>query len=125
MTKLRALVNMSHGKMLLIGDTFEEHSKKNVDFFVKKKFAEVVENETEEVPEDEKTEEEPIEDAEDFEDDFDDAEPFDESEIDKARTHDQLDEIQKELGFDLPGKDKLNLDQRKAKIKAELSGDAK
>lgn len=126
MTKLRALVNMSHGKMLLIGDTFEENSKKNVDFFVKKKFAEVVEIETEEVPEDEKTEEEPIEDVEDFEDDFDDtAEPFDEEEIDKARTHDQLDEIQKNLGFDLPGKDKLNLDQRKAKIKAELSGDAK
>lgn len=126
MTKLKALVNMSHGKMLLIGDTFEENSKKNVDFFVKKKFAEVVEIEKEEVPEDETTEVEPIEDAEDFEDDFDDtAEPFDESEIDKARTHDQLDEIQKNLGFDLPGKDKLNLDQRKAKIKAELSGDAK
>lgn len=127
MTKLRALVNMSHGKMLLIGDTFEENSKKNVDFFVKKKFAEVVEEEieTEEVPEDEKTEEEPIEDAEDFEDDFDDVDPFDETEIDKARSHDQLDEIQKELGFDLPGRDKLNLDQRKAKIKAELSGDAK
>lgn len=124
MTKLRALVNMSHGKMLLIGDTFEEHSKKNVDFFVKKKFAEVVEDEQPEEKAIEK--EELIEDAEDFEDDFDDtAEPFDESEIDKARTHDQLDEIQKELGFDLPGKDKLNLDQRKAKIKAEMNGDAK
>lgn len=123
MTKLRALVNMSHGKMLLIGDTFEENSKKNVDFFVKKKFAEVVEDEQPEEKAIEK--EELIEDAEDFEDDFDDAEPFDESEIDKARTHDQLDEIQKELGFDLPGKDKLNLDQRKAKIKAELNGDAK
>lgn len=123
MTKLRALVNMSHGKMLYIGDTFEEHSKKNAAYFINKKFAEVVEDEQ---PEEKAIEnEESIEDVEDFEDDFDDAEPFDESEIDKARTHDQLDEIQKELGFDLPGKDRLNLDQRKAKIKAELSGDAK
>lgn len=126
MAKLRALINMNHGRMMKPGDIFTETSKDNIKYFETHKFAEVVKEEQPKEIEKEVAVKEITEDAQDFEDDdFDDAEPFDEAAIDKATTHAQLDDIQKELGFDLPGRDKLNLDQRKAKIKAELSGDAK
>lgn len=132
MTKLKALRNISYNGMLKVGDVFEEASEKNVAYLTKRKLAEVIEQEE---PEDVETEdvEVEVEDEDEFldEDVSFDEEPEDESveldeaELDAADTHAKLDAIQEKLGLaGLPGKDKLNLTQRKAKIRSELSKDA-
>lgn len=128
MTKLKALKNISHNGMKLIGDEFEETSKKNIAYLTTKGLAKVVEEE--DLLEDTQVEEEsPAEVEDEFLDedvDFED-EPidFDEEELEKADTHAKLDAIQEKYNLEhLPGKDKLNLAQRKAKIRSELVPDA-
>lgn len=130
MTKLKALKNISHNGMKLIGDEFEETSKKNIAYLTTKGLAKVVEEELQDKDEDTQVEEEsPAEVEDEFIDedvDFeDDPIDFDEEELEKADTHAKLDAIQEKYNLEhLPGKDKLNLAQRKAKIRSELVPDA-
>lgn len=133
MTKLKALKNISHNGMKLIGDEFEETSKKNIAYLTTKGLAKVVEESTE-VQEDTETETpQVVEDSTETEDEFLDEDvdfedgpiDFDEEELEKADTHAKLDTIQEKYNLEhLPGKDKLNLAQRKAKIRSELVPDA-
>lgn len=131
MTKLKALKNISHNGMKLIGDEFEETSKKNIAYLTTKGLAKVVEEDQLQAKVDNtQVEEESLAEVEDeFLDedvDFED-EPidFDEEELEKADTHAKLDAIQEKYNLEhLPGKDKLNLAQRKAKIRSELVPDA-
>lgn len=133
MTKMKALKNFSYGGMKKKGDLFEVEMKRDVAYFERLKLAETAEQDPAEF--EQELELEPSNDKQDSaedefkyaDDSFDDEEEesFDDDDITAADTHAKLDEIQNKLGLeDLPGREKLTLAQRKAKIRSELSANA-